>query len=163
MKANIVIACIVTVLLAGCSSYRLGAGHSEVRNIDIRPVRNATPTPGVHAPLQQALVTALSADPRLRVRNGGETLETEVISLERAAASRSPEDALITGQFRITLTVRCTLRSADGKQTRFINRTFSASAILGAAGNLAGEERGVLPRLCTELAAQIRDASAGAW
>lgn len=163
MKTRLLAAAVACLVFTSCSSYRLGSGNAETRSIEIRPVRNATPTPGVHAPLQQALVAALSADPRLRVRNGGETLETEVISLERTAASRSPEDALITGQFRLTLTVRCTLRSADGKQARFTNRPFSASAILGAAGNLAGEERGVLPRLSAELAAQIRDASAGAW
>lgn len=163
MKAHLALAVVAGLLLTGCSAYRLGAGNAETRSVEIRPVRNATPTPGVHAPLQQALVAALSADPRLRVRAGGETLDTEVISLERTAASRSPEDALITGQFRVTLTVRCTLRSADGKQVRFSNRPFSASAILGAAGNLAGEERGVLPRLSAELAAQIRDAAAGAW
>ena len=163
MRTRALTALLAGLLLAGCGSYHLGAGNGETRSVEIRPVRNATPMPGVHAALQQALVSAFSADHRLGVRDGGEPLETEVVSVERAAATRSPDDALITGQFRVTLTVRCTLRSADGKQVRFANRPFSATAILSASGNLAGEERGVMPRLAAELAAQIRDASAGAW
>lgn len=163
MSRRLLTALLSGLLLTACGSYHLGSGNSETRTVEIKPVRNATPMPGVHATLQQALVSAFSTDRRLRVRDGGEPLEVEVISVERAAATRSAEDALITGQFKVTLNVHCTLRSADGKQVRFINRPFSATAILSGSGNLAGEERGVMPRLAAELAAQIRDASAGAW
>lgn len=163
MSSRILSAFVAALLLGGCSSYHLGPGQTETRTIEIRPVRNATAMPGVHATLQQALITAFSADRRLRVRDGGEPLEAEVVSIDRTAATRSPGDALIAGQFRVTLTIRCTLRSADGTKVRFADRNFSSSAILSASGNLAGEERGVLPRLATELATQVRDAAAGTW
>lgn len=149
--------------LAGCSAYRLGSGGGASRAVEIRPVRNAAPIPGVHAVMHQALVSALSSDPRLRLSAGGETLETEVTGFDRVAATRSSTDALLAGQFRVTLTVRCTLRTADGRQTRFANRPFTASAILTASGDLAAEERAAMPRLAAEIAAEVRDAAAGAW
>ena len=154
---------VASALLAGCSAYRLGTGEAASRDIEVMPVRNAAPIPGVHAVLHQSLVTALSADRRLRVRSGGDRLETEVTGMERVAATRSTSDALLAGQLRITLTVRCTLRSADGKATRFADRPFAATAIISASADLAGEERSVLPRLATEIAAQVRDAAAGSW
>lgn len=154
---------LAAALLAGCSAYRLGTGEATARDIEVLPVRNAAPLPGVHAVLHQSLVTALAADRRLRVRSGGDRLETEVVGMERVAATRSTTDALLAGQLRITLTVRCTLRSADGKVARFADRPFSATAIVSASADLAGEERSVLPRLATEIAAQVRDAAAGSW
>lgn len=154
---------LAALLLAGCSAYQLGSGQGAPRDIEVAAVRNAVAAPGVHAVLHQSLVTALSADRRLRVRAGGERLETEVVELERVAATRSTTDALFAGQLRITLTVRCTLRSADGKQARFSDRPFSATAILPASADLATGERSVLPRLAADLAAQIRDAAAGSW
>lgn len=152
-----------SILLAGCSSYRLGPGTAETRAVKVLNVRNATTVPGVHAVLHQALVATLSSDTRLRVREGGEPLETEVVAVERVAATQLPEDALVTGKLRVTLTVRCTLRSANGKVTRFVNRPFSASAIVSAGGDLAAAERNALPRLAAEIAAQVRDAAVGAW
>lgn len=152
-----------SILLAGCSSYRLGPGTAETRAVEVRPVRNATTLPGVHAVLHQALVASLSADTRLRVREGGEPLETEVVSVERIAATQLSDEALVAGKLRVTLTVRCTLRSANGKVTRFVNRPFSSSAIVSAGGDLAAAERNALPRLAAEIAAQVRDAAAGAW
>jgi len=151
------------LLLAGCSAYHLGSGNAATRAIEVRPVRNATNLPGIHATLHQALVATLSADARLRVRDGGEPLETEAVSMERVAATQSSTEALVAGQLRVTLTVRCTLRSADGKTARFANRPFSATAIVSAGGDLAAEERAALPRLAAEIAAQVRDAAAGAW
>jgi len=154
---------LLALLLAGCSAYHLGSGPAEVRNIEVKPVLNSTPIAGVHATLHQALVTALASDNRLRLRVGGEPLETEVVSLERQAASQAPNDALVAGQFKVTLTIRCTLRSADGRSVRFASRPFSASVILPASGDLASAERSALPRLTTELATQVRDAAAGSW
>lgn len=154
---------VAALLLGGCSSYHFGSGTSSVRDIEVRAVRNASQLPGVHAPLHQALVSALAADKRLRVRDGGEPLETEVISVESTAATQSSRDTLVAGQIRVTMTARCTLRSADGRQVRFANRLFTASAILPVSGNLAGLERAAVPRLATELAAQVRDAAMGAW
>jgi hypothetical protein len=59
--------------------------------------------------------------------------------------------------------VVCTLSSKDKQKVRFARRTFTASAILAAAGDLSAEERQILPRLATEIATQIRDASVGSW
>lgn len=158
-----ILALLATTLVAGCSAYRLGTGSAAARDIEVMPVRNAAPLPGVHAVLHQSLVTALAADRRLRVRGGGDRLETEVVGMERVAAARSTSDALLASQFRITLTVRCTLRGADGKAARFADRPFSATAIVSASADLAAEERAALPRLAAEIAAQVRDAAAGAW
>lgn len=164
MRTRARIAALLTAAaLVGCSSYHLGTGTATTRAIEIRPVRNAVPLAGIHAVIHQSLVSALSADPRLRVGNGGETLDTEVTAVERAAATRSTTDALLAGQFRVTLTVRCTLRSADGRQVRFSDRPFSASALLSATGDLSAEERAAMPRLAAEIATQVRDAAAGAW
>lgn len=152
-----------TLLLAGCSAYRLGSGSTETRTIEVRQVRNATALPGIHAAMHQALVATLSADSRLRVRDGGEPLETEAVAVERIAITQSPDEALIAGQLRVTLSVRCTLRSADGKSVRFADRPFSASAIVSASGDLGAAERNALPRLTSEIAAQVRDAAIGSW
>lgn len=149
--------------LVGCSAYRLGTGNAEIRSVEVRAVRNATDLPGTHAVVHQALVTALSADNRLRVREGGEPLETEVVAIERIAATQSPNEALLAGQLRVMLTVRCTLRSSDGKLTRFANRPFTAAAVVSGGGDLAAAERAALPRLAADIAAQVRDAAAGAW
>lgn len=159
----LLVSALVGAGLLGCSAYHLGSGDAKVRAIEVRPVRNAAPAAGVHAVIHQALVSALSADTRLRVGDGGEALETEVTGVERVSATRSTGDALLAGQFRVTLSVRCTLRSPDGRQTRFADRPFSASAVLTASGDLAAEERAALPRLAAEIAAQVRDAAAGAW
>lgn len=152
-----------SVLLAGCSSYRLGSGAVETRTVEVRPVRNATTLPGAHAVLHQALVASLSGDTRLRVRDGGEALETEVVAIERIAATQLPNEALVAGNLRVSLTVRCTLRSANGKVVRFADRTFTASAIVSANGDLGAAERTALPRLASEIASQVRDAAIGAW
>lgn len=152
-----------SLLLAGCSAYRLGSGTAETRTIEVKPVRNATTLPGLHAVLHQALVATLSTDTRLRVRDGGEPLETEAVAVERVVATQLPDESLVAGMLRVTLTVRCTLRSADGKTTRFANRTFSASAVVTASGDLAAAERSALPRLTAEIAAQVRDAAVGSW
>jgi hypothetical protein len=152
----------LAALLAGCSAYRLG-GQPAQRDIEVRSVRNATPRPGTHAALDQALRAALASDARLRVRAGGAPLEAEIVGYERVSAARNPGDAVVEQAFRITLTVRCTLRSADGRRTLFRDRAFAASGILAASGDLAGEEARLLPRLCAEVAAQVRDAAIGAW
>lgn len=152
----------LALALGGCSAYRLGGAVAQ-RDIEVRPVRNATPRPGTHAALDQALRSALAADARLRVRSGGAPLETEVVAYQRIGAARRAEDAALDQVFRVTLTVRCTLRSADGRRTLFRDRDFSASGILASSGDLAGEESRLLPRLCAEVAAQVRDAAAGAW
>jgi hypothetical protein len=148
--------------LAGCSAYRLGGAPAQ-RDIEVRAVRNATPRPGTHAALDQALRAALASDARLRVRAGGAPLEAEVVAYQRVGAARRADDGALDQTFRVTLTVRCTLRSADGRRTLFRDRDFSASGILDASGDLAGEESRLLPRLCAEVAAQVRDAAIGAW
>jgi hypothetical protein len=153
---------LLAALLAGCSAYRLG-GQPAQRDIEVRPVRNAAPLAGTHAVLDQALRAALASDARLRVRAGGAPLEAEVLSYQRVSAARRVEDAVLDQTFRVTLTVRCTLRSADGRRTLFRDRDFSASGVLAASGDLAGEESRLLPRLCAEVAAQVRDAAIGAW
>lgn len=163
MSPRRTLALLAALLLGGCSAYHLGTGPAAARDIEIRDIRNATQLPGAHAPLHQALVTAFSADRRFRVREGGEPLDAEIVTLERAAATQSSKDTLLAGQLRVTMTVRCTLRSADGRTQRFANRPFSATAILPTTGNLAGEERAVLPRLSAEIATKVRDAAAGAW
>ena len=149
--------------LAGCSAYRLGGGEAAQRDVEVRPVRNATPRPGTHAALDQALRAALASDARLRVRDGGAALETEVVGYERVSAARRANDAVLDQAFRVTLTVRCTLRSADGRRTLFKDRLFSASGVLASEGDLAGEESRLLPRLCAEVSAQVRDAAIGSW
>jgi hypothetical protein len=156
------LAAALALALAGCSAYRLG-GTAAQRDIEIRAVRNATPRPGVHAALDQALRAAVASDARLRARAGGAPLETEVVGYERVGAARLADDAALVQTFRVTLTVRGTLRSADGRRTLFHHRDFSASGIIAASGDLAGEEARLLPRLCAEVAAQVRDAAAGAW
>ncbi len=153
---------LLAACLSGCSAYRLG-GEPALRDIEVRPVRNATPRPGTHAALDQALRAALASDARLRVRAGGAPLEAEVVAFQRAGAARQADDAVLDQAFRVTLTVRCTLRSADGRRTLFRDRDFSSSGILAATGDLAGEESRLLPRLCAEVAAQVRDAAVGAW
>jgi len=153
---------LLAACLSGCSAYRLG-GEPALRDIEVRPVRNATPRPGTHAALDQALRAALASDARLRVRAGGAPLEAEVVAFQRAGAARQADDAVLDQAFRVTLTVRCTLRSADGRRTLFRDRDFSSSGILAATGDLAGEESRLLPRLCAEVAAQVRDAAIGAW
>lgn len=155
------IAC--TLLLVGCSAYQLGSGTTETRTVEIRQVKNATNLPGIHAVLHQALTSALSADHRLRVKDGGEPLETEAVAIERIAITQSPGEALVAEQLRVTLTVRCTLRSKDGKVIRFTNRPFSASVIISARGDLGAAERNALPRLSAEIATQVRDAVIGTW
>lgn len=149
--------------LAGCSAYRLGGGEPAQRDIEVRAVRNATPRPGTHAALDQALRAALASDARLRVRPGGAPLEAEVVAYERVSAARRPDDAVLDQAFRVTLSIRCTLRSADGRRTLFKDRLFSASGVLATGGDLAGEESRLLPRLSAEVAAQVRDAAIGAW
>lgn len=158
----LVLLAILAAGLSGCSAYRLG-GQPAQRDIEVRPVRNATARPSTHATLDQALRAALGSDARLRVRAGGAPLDAEVVSYQRVSAARRPEDAALDQVFRATLTVRCTLRSADGRRTLFRDREFAASGILAASGDLAGEESRLLPRLCADVAAQVRDAAIGAW
>lgn len=158
-----VVALALCLALSGCEAYRLGGGQAGQRDIEIRPVRNATARPGTHAALDQALRAALASDARLRVRAGGAQLEAEVVRYERVNAARRTDDALLDQAFRVTLTVRCTLRSADGRRTLFRDREFEAYGVLAAGSDLAGEESRLLPRLCAEVAAQVRDAAAGAW
>lgn len=150
-------------LLSGCSNYQLGSGSHEIHRIEILPVRNSATVPGIHGVLQQALVATLNTDKRIRLESGDETLEVEVTSYTRKAVTRSTSDALEAGQFRVTLSAVCTLGSKDKQKVRFAQRTFTASAILAAAGDLSSEERQALPRLATEIATQIRDASVGSW
>jgi len=150
-------------LLIGCSNYHLGSGSQEIHRIEILPVRNSASIPGIHGVLQQALVTALNTDKRIRLESGDETLEVEVTGYTRKAVTRSTTDALVAGQFRISLVAVCTLSSKDKQKVRFAQRTFTSSAILAAAGDLSAEERQILPRLATEMATQIRDASVGSW
>ena len=151
------------LFVGGCSNYRLGSGSHEIHRIEILPVRNSATIPGIHGVLQQALVATLNTDKRIRLEPGDEILEVEVTGYSRKAVTRSTTDALVAGQFRISLVAVCTLRSKDTQKVRFTNRTFTASAILAAAGDLSAEERQILPRLATEIATQIRDASVGSW
>ena len=151
------------LFLTGCSNYQLGSGSQKIHRIEILPVRNSAAIPGIHGVLQQALVTTLNTDKRIRLESGDETLEVEVTGYTRKAVTRSTSDALVAGQFRISLAVVCTLSSKDKQKVRFARRTFTASAILAAAGDLSAEERQILPRLATEIATQIRDASVGSW
>ena len=151
------------LFLSGCSQYQLGSGSQEIRRIEILPVRNSATIPGIHGVLQQALVTTLNTDKRIRLEPGHETLEVEITGYTRKAVTRSTTDALEAGQFRVTLSAVCSLGSKDKQKVRFAQRTFTATAILAAAGDLSAEERQVLPRLATEIAIQIRDASVGSW
>jgi len=153
----------VGLALSGCSAYRLGGGQPAQRDIEVRPVRNATPRPGTHAALDQALRAALASDARLRVRTGGAPLQAEVVGYERVNAARRTDDSVLDQAFRVKLTIRCTLVSADGRRTLFRDREFSVSGILAADADLAGEESRLFPRLCAEVAAQVRDAALGAW
>lgn len=161
MTRLLLLAC--ALVASGCGAYRLGGGAPAQREIEVRPVRNATARPGTHAALDQALRAALASDARLRVRPGGAPLEAEVVRYERVDAARRPDDAALSQTFRIALTVRCTLRSADGRRTLFRDREFTAHGVLSVGADLAGEESRLLPRLCAEIAAQVRDAAAGAW
>jgi len=161
MRTALLLAC--AALAAGCSAYRLGGGTPAQRDIEVRPTRNAVARPGTHAAVDQALRAALAGDARLRVRAGGAPLETEVVRYERLDAARRTDDAVLSQTFRVALTVRCTLRSADGRRTLFRDREFTAHGLLSAGSDLAGEEARLLPRLCAEVAAQVRDAAVGAW
>ena len=150
-------------LLAGCSAYRLGGPEPVFRDIELRPARSEVARPGVLPAMDQALRAAFAAERRLQVREGGARLELAVTGYERAAATRSRDDTLVAGRYRITLRAQATLRSADGRRTAFAGRTFEAHGVLDAAGDLAGEESRLLPRLASEIAVQVRDASIGAW
>jgi hypothetical protein len=151
------------LLLAGCSAYRLGGPEPIFRDIELAPARSEVARPGVLPAMDQALRAALAAERRLQMRPGGARLEVVVTGYERVAATRSRDDALLAGRYRITLTAKATLRSADGRRTAFVGRTFEAHGALEAAGDLAGEESRLMPRLASEVAAQVRDASIGAW
>jgi len=150
-------------LLAGCAGYRLGGGDPVFRDIDLRPAVSEVARPGVLPAMDQALRAALATERRLQLRPGGAKLELTVTGYERVSAMRSGDDALIAGRYRITLRARATLRSADGRRTAFTNRPFEANGVLAATGDLAGEESRLLPRLASEIAVQVRDASIGAW
>ena len=154
---------LAAALLAGCSAYRLGGPEPVFRDIDLRPARSEVARPGVLPAMDQALRSALAAERRLQVRDGGARLEVVVTGYERNAATRSRDDALVAGRYRITLRAQATLRSADGRRTAFAARTFEAHGVLDAAGDLAGEEARLMPRLASEIAVQVRDASIGAW
>lgn len=160
MRTLVLIA--LAAALAGCSAYRLG-GQPAQRDIDVLPVRNATPRAGTHAALDQALRAALASDARLRVRAGGAPLQAEITGYQRVGVARQSDDAVLEQTFRVTLTVSCTLRSADGRRTLFRDRSFAASGILAASGDLTGAEARLLPRLCADIAAQVRDAALGSW
>ncbi len=154
---------LATLLLVGCSAYRLGGPEPVFRDIDLRPARSEVARPGVLPAMDQALRAAFATERRLLVRDGGARLEVVITGYERGAATRSREDALVAGRYRITLRAEATLRSADGRRTAFAGRTFEAHGVLDAAGDLAGEESRLLPRLASEIAVQVRDASIGAW
>ena len=151
------------LLLAGCSAYRLGGPEPVFRDIDLAPARSEVARPGVLPAMDQALRASLAAERRLQVRPGGARLEVVVTGYERSAATRSRDDALLAGRYRVTLRAKATLRSADGRRTAFVGRTFEAHGVLEAAGDVAGEESRLLPRLASEIAVQVRDASIGAW
>lgn len=150
-------------LLAGCSGYRLGGPEPVFRDIELVPAVSEVARPGVLPAMDQALRAALATERRLQLRPGGARLEVTVVGYERIAATRSSDDALLAGRYRIMLTAKATLRSADGRRTAFAGRTFEANGVLQAAGDLAGEEARLLPRLASEIAVQVRDASIGAW
>lgn len=154
---------LATLLLVGCSAYRLGGPEPVFRDIELRPARSEVARPGVLPAMDQALRAAFATERRLQVRDGGARLEVVITGYERGAATRSREDALVAGRYRITLRAEATLRSADGRRTAFAGRTFEAHGVLDAAGDLAGEESRLLPRLASEIAVQVRDASIGAW
>lgn len=156
-------AALASALLAGCSAYRLGGPEPVFRDIDLLPSRSEVARPGVLPAMDQALRAALAAERRLQMRAGGARLEVIVVGYDRVAATRSRDDAFVAGRYRITLRAQATLRSADGRRTAFAGRAFEAHGVFDASGDLAGEEARLLPRLASEIAVQVRDASIGAW
>lgn len=160
---NLRILLLLAVGLSGCASYQLGGPAPTFREIELRPARSNVARPGVLPALDQALRASLGAEARLRLRPSGAPLELTVVGYERTAATRAADDAFVVTYYRVTLRATASLRSADGRRTAFINRPFEAHAVLEASNDFAGEESRVLPRLSAEIAAQVRDASVGAW
>lgn len=160
---NLRILLLLGLSLTGCGSYQLGGPTPTFREIELRPTRSTVARPGVLPALDQALRASFGAEARLRLRPGGAPLELTVISYERTAATRAANDAFVATYYRVTLRATASLRSADGRRTAFINRPFEAHAVLEASNDFAGEENRILPRLSAELAAQVREASVGAW
>lgn len=150
-------------LATGCAAYRLGGTDPAFREIALRPAVAEVARPGVLPAVDQALRASLAADARLRLRAAGAPLEVRVVDYRREAVTRSATDTYVTTYYRVTLRIRASLRSPDGRRAAFVDRPFESHAVLEAAGDLAGDESRALPRLAAEVAAQVRDAALGAW
>lgn len=149
--------------LTGCSSYELGGPKPAFTTIEIAPIKNSTSRIGTHVVLEQKLVEAFTADPRVKIGSGDAKLETEVVRYTHQGLTTKSTDSYTYTSFNVSITVRCTLTTNNGSKVLFKNREFSASATLQPNGDTSAEERSIAPGLFTDIVSQIREAATTAW
>lgn len=156
--------CVGLILIQlGCASYELGGPKTAFNHIEIAPIRNSTSRIGTQVVLQQKLIEAFTADPRIKIGPGDARLETEVTQYTHVGLTTKSTDSYTYSSFNVSITVRCTLTTQDGKKVLFKNREFTASATLQPVGDTAAEERSLAPGIFAEIVSQIREAATTAW
>jgi len=154
---------LVVALLAGCSAYQLGGPKPAFSRIEVLPIRNATPRPGLQAIFQEKLVEDLGRDPRIKLGTGGAKLDVEVITYRREGLTTKSTDAYSYSSYRVTMVARCTLTTDGGRKLLFKDRDFTSVATLQITGDAASLERSLAPGLLSDLSTQIREAATTAW
>lgn len=158
-----------TLLLAGCTGYRLGPTSGQIaseRSVQIVPFVNRTD----EARLADAVTTALRKELqrdgtfRLATRQPGDVVVSGVLTrYERREISLVADDVATALDYNVSLTAQITARERNTGKVLF-DQPVTSHTLIRVSPDLTNTERQALPLLATELARRVTALLAdGSW
>ena len=149
-----------TLLLAGCTGYRLGPTSGQIsgeRSVQIVPFVNRTD----EARLADAVTTALRKELqrdgtfRLATRQPGDVVVSGVLTrYERREISLVADDVATALDYNVSLTAQITARERNTGKVLF-DQPVTSHTLIRVSPDLTNTERQALPLLATELARRV--------
>ena len=166
---NFLFTSVLSILLTGCASYRLGPVNGEVagdKTVEILPFNNQTLLPRLGDAVTQSLRERLQVDAtyRLATRAPGDLVVSGVINrYERQGLGNLSNDSTAVQNFRVEVTAHVVVRERAAGRL-LLERDVTAHTLVNVGSDLASAERQAAPGLATDLAQNIMGMlTEGAW
>jgi len=159
-------ACVIAVAAGGCGGYRGGTLLPEhIKTIAVPAFVNKTSEPNLEMPATTAVTNQLSIDGTLTLVGENESpdvvLTAEIINYQRRAVRFT--GATRPAEYRITVTVRATLRDTHENTDLFKDQRLSGHAEFVVVGSLPESEERARPAAFDDLAHDVVERIVEGW
>jgi Lipopolysaccharide-assembly len=160
------VAFMLTLILSGCTGYRVGSSlDKSIQTVCVKVV-NKTDEPSVEVEVMKALRAELQMDGRLKVRSedvADVILNVTLTSYYLAPLAYNRDRGTQVVEYRLELTGKTELRDAETGEVILENPSIRGWSDFPYAADLTTAKLGALPEASSDLARKVVSGTVTAW